>query len=90
MDAGDINVNEQLSNGFEANFCVVGRFLTEGYVEFPAMQHTLAALWRSGKGVYMKELETNLYLFQFYREVDVRRVMDGSPWSFNRRVLVMT
>lgn len=41
-------------------------------------------------GVYIKDLEANLFLFQFYHEVDVKRVMDGCPWSFNRRALVMS
>lgn len=68
---------------------MVARFLLEGNVDFPAMQQTMTALWKPGTGVYMKELEINLYLFQFYHEVDVKRVMDGSPWSFNRRALVM-
>lgn len=36
----------------------------------------MAAFWRLGMGVYMKELETNLYLFQFYHKVDVKRVME--------------
>lgn len=29
-------------------------------------------------------------MFQFYHEVDVKRVMEGCPWSFNRKVLVMS
>lgn len=37
----------------------------------------------------MKELDMNLFIFQFYHEVDVKRVMEGCPWSFNRRALVM-
>lgn len=69
--------------------CVVGKFISDGRVDFLAMQHTMAALWKSGKGVYMRELDTNLYLFQFYHEIDVKRVMEGSPWSFNRRALIM-
>lgn len=76
--------------GFDAKLCVVGRFITEGRVDFEAMQHTLALLWKPGRGVYMKELESNLYLFQFYHEIDVKRVMEGCPWSFNRRALVMS
>lgn len=47
-------------------------------------QQTLAILWKlgKGKGVYIKDLETNLYLFQFYHELD----MNDSPWLFNRLV----
>lgn len=44
---------------------------------------------KAGKGVYMKELEINFYLFQFYHEVDVKRAMNDCPWSFNRRALIM-
>lgn len=81
---------DQSINGFDPKLCVVPRFIIEGRVDFPAMQQTLAALWKSGMGVYMKELEANLYLFQFYYEVDVKRVMEGCAWSFNRKALVMS
>lgn len=81
--------NDNLEQGFNAKLCVVGQFISEGRVEFAALQHTLAALWKPGRGVYMKELDTNLFLFQFYHELDVKRVMEGCPWSFNTRALVM-
>lgn len=82
--------NDQTITDFDPKLCVVARFITEGIVDFPAMQQTMAALWKPGRGVYMKELETNLYLFQFYHEVDVKRVMEGCPWSLNRKALVMS
>lgn len=36
------------------------------------------------------EVEPNLYLFQFYHELDIKRVMEGSPWSFNRKPLIIS
>lgn len=48
-----------------AKLCLNGKFLTKGVLDFQAMQKTLAALWRPGRGVYIKELDTNLFLFQF-------------------------
>lgn len=83
------NESNQIIEGFDPKLCIVGRFITEDKVDFLAMQHTLAALWKPGKGVYMKELDNNLYLFQFYHELDVKRVMEGCPCSFNKRALVM-
>ncbi|XP_074377829.1 uncharacterized protein LOC141719355 [Apium graveolens] len=80
---------DETQTGFDAKLYVVGKFLTEGRTDFQALQQTLAALWKPGMGVYIKELETNLFLFQFYHEVDVKRVMEGCPWSFNRRELLM-
>lgn len=77
-------------SGFNPRLCLVGKFITDGVVDFSSMQHTMSALWRPGKGVYVKELDANLYIFQFYHELDVRRVIDGSPWSFNRKVFIIT
>lgn len=74
---------------FNAELCLVDRFLVEGIVDFSAMKQTLAAIWRPGKGVFIKEIDINLYLFQFYHELDIKRVIDGSPRSFNRKSLVI-
>lgn len=75
---------------YDEKLCLVGKFLIESIFDFQAMQHTLAALWKPGKGVYIKALEVNLFVFQFYHEIDIRRVIDGSPWSFNRKVLLIS
>lgn len=81
--------NQETFHGFDAKLCLMGRFITEGVVDFIAMKQTLAALWRPGRGVHIREIDVNLYLFQFYHEVDIKRVVEGSPWSFNRKALVI-
>lgn len=72
----------------DTRWCLVGRFLTESSIDFQAMQYKMASLWRPGRGMYVKELERNIYLFQFYHEVDITRVIEGSPWTFGRFQLV--
>ena len=57
-------------------------------LDFQAMQQTLAALWRPRKGVFIKELDSNRFIFQFYHELDVKIVVEGSPWYFNIKVLI--
>ncbi|XP_060960598.1 uncharacterized protein LOC133031177 [Cannabis sativa] len=76
------------AQAFDDRWCLVGKFLTNRTFDFDAMRHTLASLWQPGKGVYVKELDTNRYLFQFYHEIDIQTVIDGSPWTFNRMPLV--
>lgn len=78
-EEGGIEINEEVlganniqNQNFNANLCVVRLFINEGCVDFEAMQHTLAILWKPRKGVYMKELDSNLYIFQFYHEIDVK------------------
>ncbi|KAK1358247.1 hypothetical protein POM88_051503 [Heracleum sosnowskyi] len=48
IDEGITIEGEQPFNGFDAKLCVVAKFLTEGQVDFPAMQQALAALWKPG------------------------------------------
>lgn len=37
-----------------------------------------------GKVVYIKELGASLFLFQFYQKICIKRVAEGSPWTFNK------
>lgn len=45
-------VNEESGYVYDAKLCLVGRFLMERVLDFPAMQQTLAALWKPVKGVH--------------------------------------
>lgn len=71
--------NQEIFHGFDAKLCLMGRFITKGVVDFMAMKQTFAALWRPGRGVHIREIDVNMYLFQFYHDVDIKRVVDGSP-----------
>uniref|UniRef100_A0A803PF19 Reverse transcriptase domain-containing protein n=1 Tax=Cannabis sativa TaxID=3483 RepID=A0A803PF19_CANSA len=84
------DTNEKELSEFDDRWCLVGRFLTERTLDFMAMQHKMASLWRPGRGLFVKELEENLYLFQFYHPIDIDRVVEGSPWTFDRVPLVFS
>lgn len=73
----------------DIQWCLVGRFFTDSPIDFQAMQYKMASLWRPGKVLYVKQLESNRFLYQFYHELDVKRVMEGSPWTFGRFHLVL-
>lgn len=82
------NDNEDLSD-IDMRWCLIGKFLTDSPIDYQAMQHKMASLWRPGKGLYVKQLESNRFIFQFYHEIDIKRVIDGSPWTFGRFHLVL-
>ena len=46
--------------------CLVGRFLTEKNINTRAMKTKLADIWKPTMGINIKELETGIFLFQFY------------------------
>ena len=66
-----------------------GKFLTDKVINFPAMKNTMASVWRPGKGVCIKDLSPSLFLFQFFHEVDVKRVLDSGPWTFDQYILLV-
>ncbi|XVF64789.1 hypothetical protein PTKIN_Ptkin09bG0195000 [Pterospermum kingtungense] len=67
----------------------VGCFLTDRHIRFPVMKNRMASLWRPGRGVAIKELSPHLSLFQFFHEIDLKRVLDGCPWTFDNHLLIL-
>lgn len=70
-------------------FILVGKLLTERSVKFNIMKETLAAVWRPGKGMSVREVEQNLFLFQFFHEKDMKRIMEDGPWSYEQSLLLL-
>ncbi|XP_075486286.1 uncharacterized protein LOC142525885 [Primulina tabacum] len=66
-----------------------GRLLTDRSVNFGAMKNRLADIWRPVKGVLIREIEGQVYLFQFFHEFDVDRILEGGPWSFDNHLLLL-
>ena len=80
-DPGDIRL--------DSKFCLVGRLLMDKGGNFIAMKNTMASLWRPGRGVCIKNLSPTLFLFQFFHEIDVRRVLESCPWTFDQHILII-
>ncbi|KAM6578787.1 hypothetical protein CsatB_030624 [Cannabis sativa] len=74
----------------DTRWCLVGKLLTGRVSDFNVFQNMMAFLWQPGMGMYVKELNPNLFLFQLYHEVDIQRVIDGSPWSYDRKPFIFT
>ncbi|KAG8475108.1 hypothetical protein CXB51_032045 [Gossypium anomalum] len=70
-------------------FSLVGHCLTDSVVNFPALRNTMADLWHPIGGICITDLGNKRYLFQFFNEVDVQRVMAGMPWFFNSHLLLL-
>ena len=90
-EAGGLEVEEDQAEQAQLvyQWCLVGRFLTDKSIDFAAMRSMMASLWKPVKGMCIKSLQPNLFLFQFFHERDLQRVIKGGPWSFNRHMLLM-
>ncbi|MBA0785758.1 hypothetical protein Gotri_025774 [Gossypium trilobum] len=83
MVVGDKIVVDQ-----EYGLCLVGQVLTDSIVNFSSLKNTLADLWHLLREVSIMEIEHNCILFRFYSKIDLKRVMDGMPWFFNRHLIM--
>ncbi|MBA0754853.1 hypothetical protein Gogos_019956, partial [Gossypium gossypioides] len=70
------------------HLCLVGRCLTDSIVHFPSLRNTMADLWHSIRGISISDLGDRRFLFQFFHEVDIQRVLAGTPWFFNNHLLL--
>ena len=73
---------------WDLRWAIVGRFFPDNNLNKEAMRHTIANVWRPGRGMYVEDLEEGRFLFQFAHEADVRRVMEGGPWNFDNHLLI--
>uniref|UniRef100_A0A803QIZ5 DUF4283 domain-containing protein n=1 Tax=Cannabis sativa TaxID=3483 RepID=A0A803QIZ5_CANSA len=80
---------EDIEPDFDDRWCLVGKLLTGKISDYQIFQNIMADLWKPGKGLYVKILEPNRFLFQFFHEIDIQRVINGSPWTFDRKQLII-
>ncbi|MBA0879077.1 hypothetical protein Goshw_000267 [Gossypium schwendimanii] len=72
-----------------SQFYLVGRCLIESVVHFPSLRNTMADLWHPIGGICITDIGEKWYLFQFFHEVNIARVLARTPWFFNNHLLIM-
>jgi hypothetical protein len=72
-----------------AGKCLIWKIWSDKNVNQEAFKTVFSNIWRIVGSVKFKELQDNIWLFEFSNEGDKRRVLDGRPWSFNRQILVL-
>jgi hypothetical protein len=69
--------------------CLMGKIWSEKYTNKEAFKYVLSRLWRTMESVVFKELQDNLWLFEFADIEDKERVLAGRLWSFDWQILVI-
>lgn len=69
--------------------CLVWRFLTEKSINTRAMTTKLTDVWKPAMGIFSKEIDPCIFLFQFYHKEDMLWVSNGGPWSFDNAMLIV-
>lgn len=70
-------------------YVLVGKFLTEKNINFNAMQNVMASLWRPKEGMEVYDMGGFRYSFVFYHKLDLEKIIEGGPWSFEQAMLLL-
>lgn len=86
IDFGD-NADEAVDD--KLSLRLVGRIVTSKPLNFDAVRRTLMHIWSLKEGVVIRAMGPNLFLFQFFHWKDRDKVLNGRPWSFENRLIVI-
>ena len=56
---------------------------------YQVLGKTMESIWKPGKGVECRKIGDNIMLFSFNSKKDRDRVLSGSPWAFNKYLLMV-
>lgn len=67
----------------------MGKVITDKPIKFEAFKSTVSTMWNPSKGLEIKEFMDNVMFFMFHHELDLKRVLGNSPWSFMGQLIVL-
>lgn len=53
------------------------------------LRSRIANTWKPNRGVAIREIGGGRLLFQFYHKLNVKRVIEGTPWSLGNGPLIL-
>nr|POF21903.1 putative ribonuclease h protein [Quercus suber] len=67
---------------------LAGKFLTHRMINREAVIRTFKPLWRTRKPFRTHEMGENRLVFEFENEVDLERVMEYEPWTYDKHLVL--
>ncbi|XP_073271467.1 uncharacterized protein [Primulina huaijiensis] len=86
LQIGPSNIEHHIES---SETCLVGRFLQTKHIHFQSMQNRMAEIWRPVKGVFVREIGDQRYLFHFFHEFDMEWALEGGPWTYDNQLLIL-
>ena len=84
-------VDDKLKRGTQVDDqrWLVGKLLTRRPFNKDAMLRTFKVVWKISKEVEVYVLDSNMFVFKFASTKDKDKVLEGSPWSFEKKLLML-
>ncbi|KAK5825833.1 hypothetical protein PVK06_020701 [Gossypium arboreum] len=81
-------LGDEIASGEDYRFCLVGRVLMDSVLHFLSMSNVLADLWHPSRRACIMEIGEKRVLFHFYNKIDLKWLVEGMSWFFNKHLIV--
>ena len=69
--------------------CAIMKIMTQKSISFDALRKNMRMLWKTNKWVNFSELEAELVLVEFGDGKDKKKILDMSPWNFEKQLVII-
>ena len=73
----------------EIELSLIGKLLTTQNFNGNVMKTVLKNIWKPSKRMVAREMDENLFLFQFFSKKDKDYVLKEGPWAFDGHLLLL-
>ncbi|KAJ8426626.1 hypothetical protein Cgig2_016069 [Carnegiea gigantea] len=81
--------DDDTTSGELISLYLLGRLHTSNSFNLRAMKSVLRNVWKPSKGLVMRDLDSNLFIFQFFFAADRDFVLNEGPWAFDGYILLL-
>ena len=76
-------------NDSSKNVTIAAKFLTKRALNTESVVRTFNPIWRSKNGFKVRNVGNHTILFIFDNEEEVKKIMEGEPWSFDKHLVMI-
>ena len=69
--------------------CLVMKILMQHIIVLDALQKHLKMLWKPNRGLWIFEIEEEMYLVEFGDGRDKKRILEMCPWSYEKQLVLL-
>ena len=69
--------------------CLVMKILSRKSILLDSLRKNLRMIWKLNKGVQISKIENETYMVEFSDKKDKKKVLEMSPWSFEKQLILL-
>ena len=69
--------------------CLVMKILTQRFIFLDVLRKHLKMLWKPNRGLWISEIEREMFLVEFGDGRDKKRILEMCPWSYEKQLVLL-